>query len=70
MNAIPYETAAQICEQIAQANRRKLYTFNGVWCWGCTKFSKDISQRCFNNTPGCRGCAQVSQKYEIDAKPA
>ena len=70
MNAIPYETAAQICGQIAQANRRKLYTFNGMWCWGCTKFTNDVSQRCFNNAPGCRGCAQVNQKFDAEAKPA
>jgi hypothetical protein len=67
MNAIPYETAARICDQTRQSNRRKLYTFNGMWCWGCATFTKDVSQRCFNGAPGCRGCAQVNRKYDTEA---
>jgi hypothetical protein len=67
MNAISYETAARICQQTWQSNRRKLYTFNGMWCWGCTTFTKDISLRCFNNASGCRGCAQVNRKYDAEA---
>jgi hypothetical protein len=65
MNTIPYETAAEICEQTSQVNHRKPYTFNGMWCLGCTTFSKGIEQRCFNNAPGCRGCAQVNQKFDL-----
>ena len=65
MNAIPYETAAQLCGQIWQENRGKWYTFNGMWCRGCVTFTKEINQRCFNNAPGCLGCTQVNRRYEI-----
>jgi hypothetical protein len=63
MDAIPYETATQLCEQIRQENRKKLYTFNGMWCWGCATFTKEIGQRCFNNAQGCRGCSQVNGRF-------
>ena len=64
MATIHYQTAAEICEQIQSENMPKWYTFNGMWCRGCVTFSKgDVSQRCFNNAPGCTGCAQVNNRF-------
>jgi hypothetical protein len=64
--SIPYDTAAELCEQIRQANQGKWYTFNGMWCWGCVTFTKgEVSKRCFNNTPDCRGCTQVTRRYGL-----
>ncbi len=65
MEAIPQETALQLCEEIRAANRGKWYTSNGIWCLICEKQAKGDSARlCFSNTPEYRGCSQVNQRYD------
>ncbi len=72
MEAIPSDTAIRLCNEIYEKNRRRLYTYSGLWCWGCGRFSRNISQRCFANAPGNRGCSQVNTKYdrELPSRPA
>jgi len=64
MNAISQDVALKLCTEISAANRGKWYTFNGLWCWGCVKFSGEIAKRCFANQPDNRGCAQVNARYD------
>ncbi len=64
-NAIPRETALQLCAAIQEANRRKWYTAAGMMCRGCVKFSKgDLTKRCFASRPDNRGCYQVNARYD------
>ena len=66
MDAIPYKTAIKLCEQIYNVNRHKWYTVNGLWCWGCTTFSRgNIRKRCFNNKNNNTGCGQVNRAYKL-----
>ena len=62
--AIPQDKALELCEVILHENQGKLYTFNGLWCWGCSTFSGEPDKRCFNGAPGCRGCAQVNRRHD------
>lgn len=62
--AIPRDQALAICEEIIQENRGKWYTSNGLWCWGCLKFSKSVDGRCFANAEGNRGCGQVNRRFD------
>jgi len=65
MDAIPEEVAIRLCEEIRKENHRRWYSFYGMWCWGCNKFSKgDITKLCFSNHPDRRGCAQVNKRYD------
>ncbi len=66
MNNIPKDQALAICEEIRAENRRKWYTYQAWWCWGCTTFTKgDSDKRCFaNNNPDNRGCLQVNQRFD------
>ncbi len=61
---IPPEVALTLCQQIASENRGKWYTFNGMWCWGCVRFSGPVTNRCYANASGQRGCAQVNARYD------
>ena len=68
MPAIPKDQALAICEEIRAENRGKWYTVNGMWCWGCTTFTKgDASKRCFAADEDCRGCAQVNARFDKTA---
>ncbi len=69
MSAIPIETAEKLCMEISQVNRGKWYTFHGLWCWGCARFSGDISKRCFAGERDNRGCPQVTERYEKEVVP-
>jgi len=65
VNPIPRDVAEQLCAQIRQGNRGKWYTFNGMWCWGCAKFSGgNPAKLCFSSQPDYRGCAQVNARYD------
>ncbi len=64
MSAIPLETAEKLCMEISQANRGKMFTFQGLWCWGCARFSGAISKRCFASERENRGCPQVNERFE------
>ena len=63
-NAIPFDTAARLCEEIRSENERRWYTFNGIWCLFCVRFSGPATKRCFANAPGARGCEQVNARYD------
>ena len=63
MANIPDTIAQKLCLEISAVNRRRWYTFNGLWCWGCARFSGDASKRCFANQAGNRGCAQVNARF-------
>lgn len=64
MAGIPATIARQLCLEISAANRGRWYTFNGLWCWGCARFSGDVTRRCFASRPDNRGCAQVNARFE------
>ncbi len=65
MGAIPQEIAWQLCAEIRRANRGKWYTYNGLWCWGCVTFSKNVpAKMCVSNEGGYRGCGQVNARYD------
>jgi hypothetical protein len=65
VDAIPFPIARQFCQEIREENRGKWFTYNGLWCWGCARFSPSLDQRCFANpnSPGNRGCSQVNARY-------
>lgn len=65
MTSISKDQALAICDQLRDTNRRKWFTYQSWWCWGCTTFtSGDVDKRCFANTPDNRGCEQVNQHYD------
>ena len=62
---IPDEVAKELCHQIRLQNHCRWYSFYGLWCWGCFKFSKgDPTKMCYSNRPGNRGCCQVNKRYD------
>ena len=64
-NAIPDDVALQLCRQIREANRGKLYRWQAWMCWGCTTFTRgETSKMCWCNAPGNRGCIQVNACYD------
>jgi hypothetical protein len=68
LEAIPQNLALQLCNEISADNRGKWYTFRGLWCWGCVKFSKTPEQRCYANADNT-GCAQVNKLYAARYAP-
>ncbi|MCL5027007.1 MAG: hypothetical protein M1531_11040 [Chloroflexi bacterium] len=65
MDAIPRETALQLCAEIRVKNQGKWYTFNGLWCWGCSRFTGgDPAKLCFSSRPDNRRCAQINARYD------
>jgi len=64
MTAIPHELAIKLCSEISEAQRGHWYTFNGLWCWGCAKFSGEVSRRCFASRSDFRGCPQINARYQ------
>ena len=65
MNTIPKEVAHKLCQEIREKNRGRFYSFHGLWCWGCNKFSKgDPAKLCYSNRPDNRGCSQVNRLYD------
>jgi hypothetical protein len=65
MPSMTYQQALDLCEEIRQENRKKWFTFNGMWCWGCSTFTKgDPTKRCFASQPDHCGCAQVNRRYD------
>lgn len=70
LEAIPRETALRLCEEIRAENRGRWWTVNGMWCWGCARFSGEPDRRCWANAPGNRGCAQVNARYDREVRGA
>lgn len=65
VNAIPRETALQLCAQIREENRGKLFSAARMQCWGCIRFSKgDPEKMCLSSKPGYRGCELVNSRYD------
>ncbi len=71
-NAIPKETAERLCVEIREQNRGKWYTYNGLWCLFCAKFTGgDTTKMCFSNGPNYRGCMQVNKRFDLQqGKPS
>lgn len=62
---IPYETALRLCDLIRYENRGKWYTFGGLMCWGCVRFSKgDPAKMYVSGQSDNRGCIQVNRRYD------
>jgi len=60
VDSIPREVALQLCAEICEKNRRKLFT----QCWGCWKASKgDPAKMCVSSRPDYRGCGLVNKRY-------
>ena len=71
MDEIPGEVAFQLCAEIRQEKRGRWYTFAGLQCWGCSRFSKgDPEKMCVSNRPGYRGCNLVNARYERQSRAA
>ena len=65
VKVIPKEVAYQLCAEIRQEYRGKWYTFAGLQCWGCTRFSKgDLDKLCVSSRPDYRGCNLVNARYD------
>jgi len=70
-DAIPRETALQLCVEIRQENRRKWRTWGRWMCWGCETFSKgDPDKMCVSSHPDYRGCVQVNARHDRQARAA
>ena len=65
MGAIPEDVAFLLCAAIRHKNRGKWYTFAGLQCWGCLRFSKGDYARMFvSKREDYRGCNLVSKHYD------
>ena len=60
-----FDEALNLCEQIRAINKKKVISFNKLWCWGCAKFTKSPEKRCFANAEdgSNTGCTQVNKLY-------
>ncbi len=64
VDAIPEALAWQLCADIRQENQGRWYSWAGIQCWFCVKFSKgDRAKMCVSNQPGYRGCNLVNARY-------
>lgn len=64
MNAIPRDAALLICAAIRRESYGKWYTFTGLQCWGCMRFSKgDPAKMYLSKRLGYRGCKLVNKRY-------
>ena len=64
VQAIPKETALTLCAEIRQQYLGKWWTFAGLQCWGCVKFSQgDSAKMCVSSRPDYRGCNLVTARY-------
>lgn len=62
---IPREEAYAICAQLRKEHSGKWYTFDGLMCWGCEKFSHgDPDRMCVSGQSGYRGCIQINRRYD------
>ncbi len=65
INAIPKDTALQLCAEIRQQYEGKWWTLAGMQCMGCTAATKgDITKRCVSTGPGYRGCNLVNARFD------
>ncbi|MFW9968947.1 MAG: hypothetical protein ACFFDF_02020 [Candidatus Odinarchaeota archaeon] len=64
---LEFNEALDLCEQVRARNKKKLISFNKMWCWGCVKFTKSPEKRCFTNAANesNTGCTQVNKLYKM-----
>ncbi|MFX1234828.1 MAG: hypothetical protein ACFFBY_09750 [Promethearchaeota archaeon] len=62
---LEFDEALALCEKVRATNKKKLISFNKLWCWGCAKFTKSPEKRCFANAENGSntGCVQVNNLY-------
>ena len=66
MEPIPANVAQILCSQIRNGNRWRWYSFYGMACYLCYRFTKGDPDRMLCSTkPGNRGCPQVNRRYDI-----
>jgi hypothetical protein len=63
---LEFNEALELCEQVRVISKKKLISFNKMWCWGCTKFTTSPEKRCFANAEdgSNTGCSQVNKLYK------
>jgi hypothetical protein len=58
------EVGLELCREIREETRRKLFSFARWQCWGCLKASKgDATLICVGSRPDGRGCNLVNARY-------
>ena len=68
-NAIPKETAFQICKETLEQYPGKWYTATGLQCWGCLTLSKgDPTRMCVSSRLDYCGCNLVNAHYDKQMK--
>jgi len=64
VDAIPRDVSQLLCIAIRKVNGGKWYTFTGVQCWICMKFSNGDQSKIFlSRQEGDRGCKFVNKRY-------
>ena len=64
---IPKDQAMALCKEIREENKKKfILSFRRLMCWGCSNFTKNEDERCWNgNKDGRnRGCFQVNNRFD------
>ncbi len=65
MDTIPRDAVLLLCAIIRRENQGKWYTFAGLRCWGCMKFSRgDPAKMRVSAREGYRGCNLVNKRYD------
>jgi len=69
MDAIPGETALQLCAEIHEENRGRWYRFAYLQCWGCITYAKgNPDKMCLSSPQGYRVCNLINKCYAQWAK--
>ena len=64
--AYSFDEAMKLCDEVYEKNQGKFWSFYYWWCWGCRKFSKSPTTRCFHIEEGTnKGCSQINRLYNI-----
>ncbi len=64
MEAVPRDTAIELCQQVRQRLSGKLFSFWKWQCWGCVKFTKgEIEKMCLFNDGAFNGCGLVNKEW-------
>ncbi len=63
------EEAKKICGQIREENKKKLFSFAKMQCWGCVRFTNgDEGKMCYASKPDGTGCNLVNAKAKKPEK--
>lgn len=64
MDAIPKETALQLCAEIREEKRGKWYRLAHLQCWGCMTYGKgNPDKMCLSSPEGYGGCNLINKRY-------